>query len=138
MKYVLDSNVAIKWVLAESDSPKARQLRDEFVQGAHELLSPDVFELELAHALTRAERTARIGVGNAGILWTDVMTTCPLLIPSGPLTPQAITIASAARIGFYDCLFVALAEQEGCELVTADERLIKNLPGYPIVSLNSF
>ena len=29
MKYVLDSNIALKWVLAETDSPKARQLRDD-------------------------------------------------------------------------------------------------------------
>jgi hypothetical protein len=28
MKYVLDSNIALKWVLAERDSPKAERLRD--------------------------------------------------------------------------------------------------------------
>jgi predicted nucleic acid-binding protein len=31
------------------------------------------------------------------------------------------------RIGVYDCLYVALAEREGCELVTADGRLVRNL-----------
>jgi predicted nucleic acid-binding protein len=31
------------------------------------------------------------------------------------------------RIGVYDCLYVALAEREGCELVTADDKLIENL-----------
>ena len=31
------------------------------------------------------------------------------------------------RIGFYDCLYVALAERENCELVTADDKLIRNL-----------
>ncbi len=103
MKYILDSNIALKWVLAEPDSGKALQLRDESSQGIHELLAPDVFELEVAHALTRAERSGRINVGNASILWTDVMTTCPILIPSGPLTPHAVAISSAARHGFYDC-----------------------------------
>jgi hypothetical protein len=30
MKYVLDSNIALKWVLTEADSDKARLLRSEF------------------------------------------------------------------------------------------------------------
>ena len=31
------------------------------------------------------------------------------------------------RCGVYDCLYVALAEKEGCELVTADDKLVKTL-----------
>ena len=31
------------------------------------------------------------------------------------------------RIGVYDCLYVALAEQEKCELVTADTTMINAL-----------
>jgi len=37
MKLVLDSNVALKWVLAEPDSAKANQLRADFRNGIHEL-----------------------------------------------------------------------------------------------------
>jgi hypothetical protein len=48
MKYVLDSNIAVKWVLEEDLSEKARSLRDEFTQGVHDLVSPDVF-LEVRH-----------------------------------------------------------------------------------------
>src|SRR5271157_707806 len=42
MKYVLDSNVALKWVLPETDDDKAIRIRDEFGQGIHQLLSPAV------------------------------------------------------------------------------------------------
>ena len=42
MKYVLDSNVALKWVLREHNSDKARQLRIDYQQKIHELLAPDV------------------------------------------------------------------------------------------------
>ena len=31
------------------------------------------------------------------------------------------------RVGVYDCLYVALAEREGCELVTADAKLLTSL-----------
>ena len=55
MRYVLDSCVAIKWFLAEHNSAKAIQLLDDFNGLAHELLAPDVFAVEVAHALSRAE-----------------------------------------------------------------------------------
>ena len=38
-------------------------------------------------------------------------------------------ISSQVRIGVYDCLYVALAERENCDLITADDKLIKALQG---------
>ena len=40
---------------------------------------------------------------------------------------RAIEIATVARIAVYDCLYVALAEREGCELITSDGKLINAL-----------
>ncbi len=134
MKYVLDSNVGLKWGLPEPDSPKAKQLRDDVQQGVHELLSPNVFEVEIAHALTRAERQRKIAVGQAGILWADIMSTPPRQEQAGPHIPRAIAISSAMRVGVYDCLYVALAEREACELLTDDDKLVKNLqPRFPFI-----
>ncbi len=56
MKYVLDSNVAIKWVLPEADTPKAVRFRNQLRRGTHEILAPDIYPMEVAHALTKAER----------------------------------------------------------------------------------
>jgi predicted nucleic acid-binding protein len=55
------------------------------------------------------------------------MADCPRLVPSIPFMPRDYEISSRMRVGIYDCLYVALAEQEKCELVTADDKLIKNL-----------
>lgn len=55
MKYVLDSSVALKWALPEPDTAKALQLRADYRNGTHELIAPDFFPIEVAHALTRAE-----------------------------------------------------------------------------------
>ncbi len=110
--FVLDSCVALKWVLPEADSAKAIRLRDEFQKALHELLAPEVFEIEVAHALTRAERQGRIPVGHAIVHWADILSTPPDLQPSNALTPRAIAISSAMRVGLYDCHYVALAERE--------------------------
>ena len=109
MKLVLDSSVGVKWVTSSSFS--------------HRTFSP----LEVLHALTKAERQNRINPTEVSTFWLDVMTTCPVLSPALPLAPRACAIATKGRIGIYDCLYVALAEQEKCELATADDRLIKNL-----------
>ena len=47
MKYVVDSSVAFKWMVPESDTPRAVQLRDEFRAVVHGLIAPDVFPPEL-------------------------------------------------------------------------------------------
>lgn len=46
MRYVLDASVALKWVLNEVHADKARQLREAYEQGRHELLAPDDFPLK--------------------------------------------------------------------------------------------
>jgi predicted nucleic acid-binding protein len=127
MKNVLDASVALKWVLPEPLAAKARQLRDDYQKGVHDLLAPDIFAAEVAHALTRAERKKIIPVGDAAVFLADVMRTSPRLRPYIPLLSRATDISSQERVGVYDCLYVALAEQESCELVTADDKLVKNL-----------
>lgn len=139
MRYVLDSNIALKWVLPEADDARAIRIRDEFGQGLHELLSPDIFPIEVAHSLARAERRGNIAHGEGTQKMVDVFTFMPDLHPYLPLLPRAFAIASQARIGVYDCLYVVLAEQQACEFLTADDRLVRSLqPAFPfIVSLGS-
>ena len=128
MRYVLDSSVALKIALPEPDSAKAVQLRDDFRNGIHELLAIDVFPIEVGHALTRAERQRRIPPFSASGLWQKIMADCPILFPSIPLMPRALYLSSNARIGVYDCLYVALAEQEQCQVVSGDQRLVNTFP----------
>ena len=139
MKYVLDSSVAVKWVLPEVNSDKATQLRDDFRNHVHELISPDVFPAEIAHALTKAERQKRLARAKARSLWRSIMLDCPALHSSVPLAERAMEIATQFHIAVYDCLYIGLAEQEGCEFVTADDKIVRNLqPCFPlIVSLTS-
>src|SRR2546426_11155840 len=123
MKFVLDASVAVKWVLPESESAKALWLRDEFRNRVHELIAPDIFLVEIAHALTRAERRGILQPREASAKLADVLTTSPDLCPHGSFLLRAVEISSRFRIGVYDCLYLALAEQEQCEFITADQRL---------------
>ena len=83
--------------------------------------------VEAAHAITRAERQKRITPAAGAKALTDIFNWRPDLVPYLPLLPRAYDISSQFRVGVYDCLYVALAQQEGCDLVTADTRLVSNL-----------
>lgn len=134
MRSVIDSSVAFKWVVPEADTQKAGRLRDDLRLQTIELLAPDVFAVELAHALTRGERQGRIPVGGALVLLADVLSVGLTLSPSLPLLLRACDISSQTRVGVYDCLYVALAEHESCDFVTADERLARTLsPRFPFI-----
>jgi predicted nucleic acid-binding protein len=137
MKLILDASIAVKWFLSEPDSPAAIKLQEDFHRGIHQLLAPDILPVEVTHALTRAERRGVLFPGETSGLLPELLLNGPGLYSYLDLLPRAVEISSMARIGVYDCLYVALAEKERCELVTADEKLIKNLSGYPIISLAS-
>ena len=128
MMHVLDASVALKTVLNEPDSSAALKLRDQYRKQMHELIAPDTFVVEVAHALTRAERKKVLQVGEARKFLTEIMTDRPVLHPHLPLIPRAVELSSQLKIGVYDCLYAALAEREGCEFVTADAKLVKALP----------
>ncbi|MBI1829913.1 MAG: type II toxin-antitoxin system VapC family toxin, partial [Planctomycetes bacterium] len=68
MKYVLDASVAIAWVLSRPQTAKALKLRDEYLNGIHDLIAPDIFPGETASALTKSERQKVISVGDAATL----------------------------------------------------------------------
>jgi predicted nucleic acid-binding protein len=127
MKYVLDVSAALCWVLPRPASLRAVRLRDECRLGVHALIAPSIFAAEAASALTKAERQKIIPIGQAVTLLADILSTSPAVLPYEMLLARAVDISSQSRAGFYDCLYVALAEREGCELLTDDQKLLANL-----------
>jgi predicted nucleic acid-binding protein len=125
MKYVVDASVGFKWAVAEIDSDKANRLREGYRNGIHSLLSPDIFPAEIANSLVMAERRGRIA-DHAPLLF-DILTTCPTLYPTIRLLPRVSAITRLTSTTVYDAIYVALAESESCELVTADDRLLRKV-----------
>ena len=127
MKYVLDSSVALKWVLPEVDSGKAIRLRDEYKNAIHELIAPDIFTPEVANGLVSAERQGRIKAGEAGSLLLDIVRQTPAIHSSSQLLIRAIEVSLSTRQAVYDCIYLALAETQGCEMVSADDAFVRKM-----------
>ena len=125
MKYVIDTSVDIKTYVQEQDSGKAVRLRDEYHQGVHQLIAPDIFPTEMCNVLMILERSGKIKPGEANLFFRHFLSEIPPLLPAVPLLPRALEIAKQFRQTVYDCLYISLAEREGCELVSADDKLVK-------------
>lgn len=121
---VIDASLAIKWFVDEPDCDEARQLLDN---ETGELIFPDVFVIEVAAALVRI---ANVNKASRATAHTSLIRLLDL-IDSGAivrletLPGQTIAAASLALdLGhpLKDCIYLALAMELGCELVTCDER----------------
>jgi predicted nucleic acid-binding protein len=134
MKYVLDASVALKWVLPEPDSQKALALRDSFQHKVDELIAPSFFPMECGYSLFRAQNKRLIVPGQPRTLLTSIMVHCPALKSVTHLLPRAVEITERHGVGFYDSFYIALAEAEACDLVTADAKLVRALKStFPFV-----
>jgi predicted nucleic acid-binding protein len=127
MRYVLDASVALKWVLPEVHRDKALHLREEFRRGLHELIAPDIFPVEVAHVLSKLHRQRKLNEDDAEAFLAEVLSTPPQQLFTAVYLARAYDLSLQTRSSVYDCLYLALAEDKNCPLVTADTRLINNM-----------
>lgn len=125
MKYVVDASVEVKTFVTEVDSDKAIRLREDSRNGIHELLAPDLFPTELCNVLMILERGGKLQLGEAHTLFLKSLREPTTIHEDTPLLPRALEIAQNFRQSVYDSLYSALAEQEGCEHVTADDKYLR-------------
>lgn len=128
MKFVLDSCIGIKFLLPEIDSEMAIALLADFNNQIHELIAPDTFLVEVAHALTRSERKGILKPPEALELLEQISNTLPVMYPSLPLLSRATELSSNTRHGVYDCLLIALGEREECPVLTSDQKMAAKFP----------
>ena len=126
MTVVVDASLALKWVLPEDHTDEAVALRTRWHDGAESLIAPPVFRPEVTNALHK--RVRRGDVSRVQASEAVVYLTASVTIREPPdLYTRAFALAGELRLGaVYDALYVALAESEGCELWTADRRLVRS------------
>jgi predicted nucleic acid-binding protein len=121
----------IKWHVAEIHADAALRLLGD---DAPELHVPDLMFPEAGNILWKKVRRGDLTEEQArGI--AHLVAVAPLEVhPSAPLLEAAFEIAMRTGRTVYDSLFVALAVQLDCRLVTADEKLYNALKDGPLGS----
>ncbi|MDX2236119.1 MAG: type II toxin-antitoxin system VapC family toxin [Hyphomonadaceae bacterium] len=131
---VVDASVLAKLFLAEADSTHA----DRSVRSVRSLFGPELLAVEVAAAIVRrfrmrganrAETEASLAQARTFFTHGGIA-----LAPDIDLLPRAELIAMELTHPLQDCLYLALAERLGCDLVTADATLLaRAAPQFPFV-----
>ncbi len=123
--YVLDTSVVLKWFreAGEAQVAEARQLRGAYLRGDCLLRAPDFLFLEVANALTAGHRSSSDKVKDALTNLDDIDLQIEPLRRSTLL--RAVDLAVSLGVTVYDSYFLALAEQTGSQLLTADEKFLR-------------
>jgi predicted nucleic acid-binding protein len=131
--YVVDASVLVKWFLyqQEEDRDRALALRELHISGRSTIHIPEFAVVEVLN-LVRFAPKAKEEDGELALeaLQDLHLQTKPLEFD---LVRKANAIAWAYKVTIYDALYIALAEQVGYPLITADEAMIGKLTGHSIV-----
>ena len=130
---VVDASVGIKLFLNEEDSEIVADLfADHLANTSAQLIAvPGFFFVECTSILRKAVRLNGYDAAQARSDIADLVHMGLYTIPTDSLVGTAFEIASVYGASAYDSCYVALSDQLGVPLLTADTRLINCLQGSP-------
>jgi len=123
--WVVDASVAFAWFAAVPNAEQAARLLD--AEPGTLLLAPDLVLVELLNAAWKSLRLGAITSEQFEMLASRASEPFSRLVPSSALLARAGHWCRELDHPATDCLYVALAEQEGATLITADQRLLRKL-----------
>ena len=104
--FVVDTSVAIKWIVDEEDSDKA-----ELLQGA-DMVAPALFRIEASNVLRTLVSKQVLANERAIDLFLFLQTAPVTIIDADELLERrALDLALALEHPIYDCVYLALAER---------------------------
>ena len=126
-RLVVDTSVMMKWFVAwgETSLDEAMELLRAHRDGEVVLLAPSSATVEVANTLRY------IGIDSEdalGFLEDFARTNIVYFAGTEARVSAAISCAFAHRISVYDAMFLALAQELDCPLVTADRRAFGSIP----------
>lgn len=126
---VLDTSVAIKWHIQEQGHELALDLLAAVGDGDIELLAPTTIAPEFFNALWQQHRRSGMPLDRVRSIWEDFYDAPVTLFGIESLVSYAVEISLNSGTIIYDALFLALAEDTGAVMVTADDKLLRALDG---------
>jgi predicted nucleic acid-binding protein len=131
MTLVVDASVALKWYVVEQNTPMAWAVRE----GGDVLIAPDLVVPEVCNGAWKAWRRGELEPEQRQRIARHIAQAYDRLMPSSPLAERALAIAGTLDHPVYDCFYLALAEMEGGQLVTADRQLRNKTAGTQLAGL---
>ncbi len=130
MQHVVDASVVAKWFLPEAHKDKAEKLLRDFLDEKVQLTAPDLLVAEVGNILWKRCNLLRdISSLQAAQSYDDFLAIGLPLSASPTIAASALKFAMEEHHRIYDMLYIALAEEQSCDFVTADEKLVNKCGG---------
>ncbi len=128
---VIDASLAVKWFLEETDSDLAGELLEEFVG---QIGVPELFGIEVTATLVREGNMDKPNAGMMRRAVGELVNFCSdgslEIVRQGPeKLARAADLALDLGHPLKDCIYLALAMELGCDLVTCDARFAAKAKG---------
>jgi predicted nucleic acid-binding protein len=121
---VIDASLVLKWYLADEEfGETSLRLLQRYLDDEIELLAPTLLEYEIMNALVYAQRKGRIEPENISLALEGFFDLGMDLAPVANLFPRILFFCQTYKCSAYDSSYLALAEAEGIDLITADRKL---------------
>jgi len=130
---VPDTSVVLKWYLHEQEPEReqALALLRAYLVGQVRLQVPDLLLYEVANVLRYKPGWDATRVNQAiESLFALGLEVAPVSLT---LIQRAVALACGHDVAVYDAAFVALAEENDADFITADERLVRRMQSLPNV-----
>lgn len=120
---VVDTSLALKWVLIEDYSAEARKLLTTWSEAGVRRVAPGWFACEVANAIFQRVRSGQLALPQAQWSLRYVLSLVRMQDIEPTVSIRAVELAwQLGQRASYDAQYLALAEHLDCELWTADQR----------------
>ncbi len=119
--YVIDASLVIKRFIVETYTPEARVVLARMERG-DELYIPEFCLLECANVLWKEVRFGGMPQTQAEAFLGDLLDLPFQIVPVSNLLPRALQVGLTHQLAVYDSLYIALALEMVCPLITVDRR----------------
>ncbi len=132
--FVVDTSVFVKCLANENQTGDAEALVALANESRIRLVAPHFMQMEVLNVVAREVHRGKFTKDQARRAGAILQSSLIESIPDETLVAQAFELSLAHQQAVYDCLYLSLALQLGCPLVTADQRFFTGVHrAFPMV-----
>jgi predicted nucleic acid-binding protein len=123
---VVDTSALIRLFIPDGPMPDGFE---DFLRGVerdlNKAVAPELLMAESANVLSKKQKAGELSGTESGQLLAIIISLPIRLFPHRSLLPRAFELAITRELSVYDTLYLALAEEHGAAVFTADRKLSK-------------
>ena len=123
---VVDTSALIRLFVPDGSLPDGF---DEFLRGVERglntAIAPELLLAEAANVINKKRKSEEFDENESDRLLSDILSVPIRLFPHQPVILRAFEMAREHNLTVYDTLYLALAEDHGAVIFSADRKLLK-------------